>query len=90
MPWIAERADEIGWERLEALLGEAVAAARQRICATPRRVLLLPPAEPKAKSFRKTGKKRCVALSVSTGWCIYTACPKFKARIFCASITATM
>jgi nickel-dependent lactate racemase len=43
MPWIAERDAEIGWERLEALMRETVAVARRRICATPRRVLLLPP-----------------------------------------------
>jgi len=43
MPWIAEQADEISWRRLEALMGETVAEARQRICATPKRVLLLPP-----------------------------------------------
>src|SRR5438552_6282448 len=43
MPWIIERADEIGWDRLEALMREAVAAAREKICARPRRVLLLPP-----------------------------------------------
>jgi nickel-dependent lactate racemase len=43
MPWIAEQADEISWKRLEALMGETVAEARKRICATPKRVLLLPP-----------------------------------------------
>ena len=43
MPWIAERAAEIGWERLEALMRETVALARRKLCATPRRVLLLPP-----------------------------------------------
>jgi nickel-dependent lactate racemase len=43
MPWLVERADEIGWERLESLMGVAVAAARERICQRPRRVLLLPP-----------------------------------------------
>jgi nickel-dependent lactate racemase len=43
MPWIAERAAEIGWERLEALMRETVTLARRKLCATPRRVLLLPP-----------------------------------------------
>lgn len=43
MPWIAERSSEITWVRLESLMREAVAAARQRICSHPRRVLLLPP-----------------------------------------------
>src|SRR5215831_15500119 len=43
MPWIAERAAEIGWDRLEALMRETVALARRKLCATPRRVLLLPP-----------------------------------------------
>ncbi|UUO08238.1 nickel-dependent lactate racemase [Blastopirellula sp. J2-11] len=43
MPWISEQADSISWDRIEAILQQTVAEARQRICATPRRVLLLPP-----------------------------------------------
>ncbi len=43
MPWIAERADEISWDRLQELMEQTVAEARRRICAKPKRVLLLPP-----------------------------------------------
>jgi nickel-dependent lactate racemase len=43
MPWIAERAAEISWDRLQGLMEQTVAEARRRICARPRRVLLLPP-----------------------------------------------
>ncbi|HEV2968880.1 MAG TPA: lactate racemase domain-containing protein [Pirellulales bacterium] len=43
MPWIAESADEIGWDRLESLMRETVATARRKLCDKPRRVLLLPP-----------------------------------------------
>ena len=43
MPWIAERAAEISWDRLQALMDETVAEARERICSKPKRVLLLPP-----------------------------------------------
>ena len=43
MPWIAERAAEIPWSRLQALMEQTVAEARRRICARPKRVLLLPP-----------------------------------------------
>ena len=43
MPWIAERADEISWDRLDALMEQAVVEAKRRICAQPKRVLLLPP-----------------------------------------------
>ncbi len=43
MPWISERSDELGWPLLEALMHETLAEARRRICARPRRVLLLPP-----------------------------------------------
>ena len=43
MPWIAERAAEISWDRLQALMEQTVAEARRRICARPKRVLLLPP-----------------------------------------------
>jgi nickel-dependent lactate racemase len=43
MPWISESANEIGWDRLAELMRETVAQARRRICARPKRVLLLPP-----------------------------------------------
>ncbi len=43
MPWISEQADSISREALTAVLDQAVAEARKRICGTPRRVLLLPP-----------------------------------------------
>lgn len=43
MPWISERAPEISWNRLQTLMEQTVAEARQRICAKPKRVLLLPP-----------------------------------------------
>ncbi|MCI0333243.1 MAG: lactate racemase domain-containing protein [Planctomycetes bacterium] len=43
MPWIAERDTEISWERLRGLMEQTVAEARRRICARPKRVLLLPP-----------------------------------------------
>src|SRR5688572_17711168 len=43
MPWIAERSAEISWERLQVLMEQTLAEARQRICARPKRVLLLPP-----------------------------------------------
>jgi nickel-dependent lactate racemase len=43
MPWIVERSDNISWERLAALMAETAAQARRRLCAKPRRVLLLPP-----------------------------------------------
>ncbi len=43
MPWIAERAAEIPWDRLQSLMEQTVAEARRRICARPKRVLLLPP-----------------------------------------------
>ncbi|HEX4150304.1 MAG TPA: lactate racemase domain-containing protein [Pirellulales bacterium] len=43
MPWIAERADSISYQRLELLMDQALVEARRRICARPRRVLLLPP-----------------------------------------------
>jgi nickel-dependent lactate racemase len=43
MPWISERADEISWDRLQTLMEQTVAEARRRICAKPKRVLLLPP-----------------------------------------------
>jgi nickel-dependent lactate racemase len=43
MPWIAERSAEISWDRLQALMEQTVAEARRRICARPKRVLVLPP-----------------------------------------------
>src|SRR6185312_540617 len=43
MPWISERAPEISWDRLQTLMEQTVAEARKRICAKPKRVLLLPP-----------------------------------------------
>jgi nickel-dependent lactate racemase len=43
MPWIAERSAEISWDRLQALMDQAIAQARRRICLRPKRVLLLPP-----------------------------------------------
>jgi nickel-dependent lactate racemase len=43
MPWITERAAEISWDRLQQLMEETIAQARRRICAKPKRVLLLPP-----------------------------------------------
>src|SRR6476619_4267777 len=43
MPWINERAAEISWDRLHELMDQTVAEARRRICARPKRVLLLPP-----------------------------------------------
>ena len=43
MPWISERAAEITWDRLQTLMSETVAEAQERLCAKPKRVLLLPP-----------------------------------------------
>src|SRR5277367_3817334 len=43
MPWIAETASEISWNRLGELIAATVAEARRRLSARPRRVLLLPP-----------------------------------------------
>jgi nickel-dependent lactate racemase len=43
MPWISESSPDIGWPRLEELMRATVAEARRRICARPKRVLLLPP-----------------------------------------------
>jgi len=43
MPWFAEKSDRIGPPRLEELMRQTVEEARTRICARPRRVLLLPP-----------------------------------------------
>jgi nickel-dependent lactate racemase len=43
MPWIVEQDEEISWGRLLGLMEQTVAEARRRICARPKRVLLLPP-----------------------------------------------
>ncbi len=43
MPWLVERDQWIPAERLAQLMAQTVAEARKRICARPRRVLLLPP-----------------------------------------------
>jgi nickel-dependent lactate racemase len=43
MPWITETAPSISRQRVEELLRQTVAEAKRRICATPKRVLLLPP-----------------------------------------------
>ena len=43
MPWISETDRHISRERIESLLDDCLRQARERICNTPRRVLLLPP-----------------------------------------------
>jgi len=43
MPWFVERDRCIPAERLAQLMARTAAEARKRICAKPRRVLLLPP-----------------------------------------------
>jgi len=43
MPWFSEKADSIGPQQLEELMEQTVTEARRRICAAPKRVLLLPP-----------------------------------------------
>ncbi len=43
MPWISERSTHISWDRIKTLMDQTVAQARKRICAKPKRVLLLPP-----------------------------------------------
>jgi nickel-dependent lactate racemase len=43
MPWFSEQSDRIGPARLEELMQQTAREARQRICAKPKRVLLLPP-----------------------------------------------
>jgi len=43
MPWISETADQIGWDRLAQLMKATADEARRRLCASPKRVLLLPP-----------------------------------------------
>lgn len=43
MPWISEQSAELGWDRLAELMQQTADEARARICAKPKRVLLLPP-----------------------------------------------
>lgn len=43
MPWIVEQSSEISWERLKQLMEQTATEARRRLCAHPKRVLLLPP-----------------------------------------------
>lgn len=43
MPWISETAPSLDRSQVEQLLQQTVAEAKQRICAHPKRVLLLPP-----------------------------------------------
>ncbi len=43
MPWLVEEADRIAPERLDQLMLECVQQCQERICAAPKRVLLLPP-----------------------------------------------
>ena len=43
MPWITETADTLSRPQIEQILQQAVDQAKQRLCGTPKRVLLLPP-----------------------------------------------
>lgn len=43
MPWISEQSSSISKPRVTELVEQTVAEAKRRICASPRRVLLLPP-----------------------------------------------
>jgi nickel-dependent lactate racemase len=43
MPWIVEQSNEISWQRMHEIMQQTVAEARRRLCAKPKRVLLLPP-----------------------------------------------
>jgi nickel-dependent lactate racemase len=43
MPWIAETSPNISKSRMTELLKQTVQEARERLCKTPKRVLLLPP-----------------------------------------------
>lgn len=43
MPWISERAERIDEGQLQALMQQTADEAKKRICANPKRVLLLPP-----------------------------------------------
>ncbi len=43
MPWFSEKSERITAQRVEELMAQTAAEARSRICAEPKRVLLLPP-----------------------------------------------
>ncbi len=43
MPWIAEKSPQITTDGMQELISRTVAECRERICKTPKRVLLLPP-----------------------------------------------
>lgn len=43
MPWMVEQADEISWDQLAVIMQRTADEARRRLCAHPKRVLLLPP-----------------------------------------------
>src|SRR4030095_15392688 len=43
MPWIAEKSPQITPQRMQELIDRTVAECRERICKSPKRVLLLPP-----------------------------------------------
>jgi len=43
MPWFSEKSERITAQRVEELMAQTAAEARSRICAKPKRVLLLPP-----------------------------------------------
>jgi nickel-dependent lactate racemase len=43
MPWFSEKSEHISSEKIEQLMQQTVDEAKKRICAKPRRVLLLPP-----------------------------------------------
>jgi nickel-dependent lactate racemase len=43
MPWFSEKSDHISSEKIEQLMQQTVDEAKKRICAKPKRVLLLPP-----------------------------------------------
>lgn len=43
MPWMIEKAAEIGWDRLEEMVDQTIVEARRRFVPKPKRVLLLPP-----------------------------------------------
>ncbi len=43
MPWFSEKSEHISSEKIEQLMQQTVDEAKKRICAKPKRVLLLPP-----------------------------------------------
>jgi len=43
MPWITETAASLAWPQIEELTAATLAQSRERLCAKPKRVLLLPP-----------------------------------------------